>query len=129
MRYIKLESGWISASTLVTTSTDIFTITEGKTCPRPEPNFYTDFGKDPNLPGFWESLGNDTSKWALEQLGLFLKSTGRLLLEITPDACITLAMALCLGTIASIPKTGKWTAISLLVAIMSEAIRQTLPPY
>lgn len=142
MRYIKLETGWVSVSSTnapmfegpsnpkpFEQPVEINPMFEGPSEPRPEPDFYKDFGKDQDLPGFWESLGNDTAQWALEEMAIFFKGIGRFLLEIAPDASITLAMAFCLGAIASIPKMGKLTAVMVTVGVMSEAIRQTLPPY
>lgn len=140
MRYVKLDVGWVSASNApmfqgpsntkpMEPPSEINPMFEGPSNPKPEPNFNNDFGKDPELPGFWESLGDDTAKWALEELGIFLKGIGRFLIEIAPDASITLAMAFCLGAIASIPKMGKWATVSVISGVMFEAIRQTLPTY
>lgn len=76
----------------------------------------------------WPMLeeGRDSAtQWVLEHIGQILHDIGLWLIHVAPDALITLSMIFCLGAIASIPKTGKWTAIATIAAVVTEVIRKS----
>ena len=60
-----------------------------------------------------------------QSVGDVLKDFGLWLLQVLPDSFGVLAMIFCLGAMVSIPKMGKWTAISLILAIIFEILRRS----
>jgi hypothetical protein len=65
----------------------------------------------------------DAALWILTELGKVLKEMGLWLLQIAPDASMLIAMILCLGAMASIPKAGKWTIGAVIFGVIMEAVR------
>ncbi|PUB09601.1 hypothetical protein [Paenisporosarcina sp. OV554] len=70
------------------------------------------------------SIGEGIKDSVTQNLGDVAKEFGLWLLQVLPDSFGLLAMIFCLGAIASIPKMGKWTAISLVLAIIFEILRR-----
>ena len=58
---------------------------------------------------------------AIVRLG---KDFGMWILNVAPDTLGMIAMILCLGSIMSIPKTGKWAIISISLAVVFEILRR-----
>lgn len=68
--------------------------------------------------------GSDMARWVLLKLGAVAHDIGIWLIKVAPDASITLAMIFALGSIASIPKAGRWTAGATAAAVIAEVIRR-----
>jgi len=69
-------------------------------------------------------VGKGIADRATQSLGDVMKEFGLWLLQVLPDSFGILAMIFCLGAIASIPRTGKWACISLILAIIFEILRR-----
>lgn len=69
-------------------------------------------------------VGKGIAESATQSLGDVLKDFGLWLLQVLPDSFGLLAMIFCLGSIASIPRTGKWACLSLILAIIFEILRR-----
>lgn len=81
---------------------------------------YLEDKKSEALSDVWAGI----TKEVTHSLGDVGKEFGLWLLQVLPDSFGVLSMVFCLGAILSIPKTGKWGAISLILAIIFEILRR-----
>lgn len=81
---------------------------------------YLDDKKSEALSNIGEGIAGSVT----QSLGDVFKEFGLWLLTVAPDSFGVLSMIFCLGAIASIPKTGKWACISLILAIIFEILRR-----
>jgi hypothetical protein len=79
-------------------------------------------GKGP-LWGVVESGRDKATEMMMDGLGGVLHNFGIWVLQIAPETLLLLSMIFCLGVIINIPRTGKWTAITLISSIVMDVIK------